>query len=231
MNKKAEQTVENLENRDTARIDHISSLQVQDLESGKIHKARMFNYSKEGVYFESDSVLNPGTQIYIGIQNSPYASLPDVLEYHRAKIMWRKKLKRSYFRFGYGIKLASLANKQDLKSANKQDLKSTNKQDLESNDIKQTKDSRKHTRRPYDHFTLFTTQNGIFEGSIKNISSSGVFLMAKSTFEVGQILTLVLPLKNGKDVKAKGQIVWANDEGFGIKFLSIDKKSSPPKNI
>jgi hypothetical protein len=209
MKKKEEQSTENLENRDTARMDHISSIQVQDIESGKIHKARMFNYSKEGVYFESDSVLNPDTQIYIGIQDSPYASLPDVLEYHLAQIMWRKKLKDSFFRFGYGVKLASLADKQDLKS----------------NDRKKTKDSRKHPRRPYDQFTLFTSQNGIFEGSVKNISASGVFLAAKDTLEVGQILTLVLPFKKGKDVKVKGQIVWANGEGFGVKFLGINKQS------
>ena len=53
--------------------------------------------------------------------------------------------------------------------------------------------------------------------------------MAENTFEVGQILTLVLPFKNGKEARVKGEIVWTNDEGFGIKFLSIDKKSSPPK--
>ena len=116
MKREAKQTVENFENRDNVRINHNSSLQVKDLESGKIHKAKMLNYSKEGFYFESDSVLNPGMQFYIGIQNSPYASLPDVLEYHRAKIMWRKKLKHSFFRFGYGVKFGSLANKQDLKS-------------------------------------------------------------------------------------------------------------------
>jgi hypothetical protein len=123
--------------------------------------------------------------------------------------MWRKKLKDSFFRFGYGVKLASLADKQDLKS----------------NDRKKTKDSRKHPRRPYDQFTLFTSQNGIFEGSVKNISASGVFLAAKDTLEVGQILTLVLPFKKGKDVKVKGQIVWANGEGFGVKFLGINKQS------
>jgi hypothetical protein len=116
MKREAEQTVENFENRDNVRINHNSTLQVKDIQSGKIHKAKMFNHSKEGVYFESDSVLNPGMQVYIGIQNSPYASLPDVLEYHRAEIMWRKKLKRSFFRFGYGVKLGSLANKQDLNS-------------------------------------------------------------------------------------------------------------------
>ncbi len=212
MKRKAAQPVENLENRDSARMEHTSSVQVQDLESGKIHKARMFNFSKEGVYFESDSVLNKGMQIYIGIQNSPFASLPDVLEYHRGTIMWRKKLKRSFFRFGYGVKLAFTENKQDAKD-----------------DRKKTKDSRKHPRRPYNQSTMFATQNGIYEGSIKNISSSGVFLASKNTFEVGQILTLVLPFKDGKEVKAKGQIVWMNDDGFGIKFLNIDKKSSPSR--
>ena len=213
MKKKADQKIEYLENSDTARMVHNSAIQVQDIDSGKIHKARMFNYSKEGVYFESDSVLKPGTQIYIGIQDSPYAAMPDVLEYHLAHIIWQKKLKDSFFRFGYGVKLASMAAKQDSKS----------------NDGKKTKNSRKHPRRPYDQFTLFTSQNGIFEGSIKNISASGVFLAAKDTLEVGQILTLVLPLKNGKDVKVKGQIVWVNDEGFGVKFLSMDKKQSLPK--
>jgi hypothetical protein len=208
MKKNSEKTSENLENRDTARMDHVTSVQVQDIESGKIHKARMFNYSKEGVYFESDSVLNPGWQIYIGIQDSPFASVPDVLEYHLAQIMWQKKLKDSFFRYGYGVKLASLADKQDSKSK----------------DVKRTEDLRKHPRRPYNQFTLFTSKDGIFEGSIKNISSSGVFLTANSTLEVGQILTLVLPLKNGKDVKVKGQIVWTNNDGFGVKFLNINKK-------
>ena len=204
MKRKADQTVENLENRDSVRLDHTSSIQVQDIESGKIHKARMFNYSKKGFYFESDSVLNPGMHIYIAIQNSPYSSLPDVLEYYRGELMWRKKLKKSFFRFGYGVKLASVANQQDLK-------------------WNERKDSRKHPRRQYNQFTLFTSQSGVFEGSIKNISPSGVFLMSEKAFEVGQILTVVLPLKKGKQVKAKGKIVWTNDEGFGIKFLSIDK--------
>ena len=115
MKRKVERTgtVDNFENRNSTRINHTSSLEVKDLQSGNIHNAKMFNYSREGVYFESDSVLNPGMQVYIGIQNSPYTSLPDVLEYHRAEIIWRKKLTCSFFRFGYGVKLGSLVNKQD----------------------------------------------------------------------------------------------------------------------
>ena len=206
MKREVGQTVENFENRKSTRINHTSSLQVKDLQSGKIHKAKMINYSKEGVYFESDSVLNPGMQVYIAIQNSPYASLPDLLEYHRAEIIWRRKLGSSFYGFGYGVKLASLENKQELKS----------------NDTKKQKNLRKHLRKPYKQTTMFSTKNGIFEGTTKNISSSGVFIMSKESFEVGQILTLALQYKNGETVKIKGQIVWINDEGFGLKFLSVD---------
>ena len=48
--------------------------------------------------------------------------------------------------------------------------------------------------------------------------------MSKKTFEVVQILTLALPFKNGKIAKIEGQIVWTNDEEFGIKFSNIDEK-------
>jgi flagellar basal body L-ring protein FlgH len=121
--------------------------------------------------------------------------------------VWRKELKDSFFRFGYGVKLKTLVKKQDL----------------ELKDIRKPKESRKHPRRQYNQFIHFADQSGIFEGTIKNISSSGVFLMSKKAFEVGEILTLVLPIKNGKFTNAKGQIIWTNDKGFGIKFLSIDK--------
>ena len=93
---------------------------------------------------------------------------------------------------------------------------------MKSNDIKRSKNSRKHSRKPYKQSTMFSTQNGIFEGSTKNISSSGVFLMSKKAFEVGEVLTLALQYKDGKSVKIKGQIAWTNEEGFGVEFLSVD---------
>ena len=110
--------VENSERRKNVRIDHISPLKVEDRNSGEIFKARMFNYSDNGIYFESDSVLEPGDQIYIGIQDSPYASSSGVFEYRRSEIRWRKKLKDSYFEYGYGVKLCAELNKKSSKSTN-----------------------------------------------------------------------------------------------------------------
>ncbi len=39
-------------------------------------------------------------------------------------------------------------------------------------------------------------------------------------FEEGQILNFAVPLKNGKKANIKGQIVWADDEGFGVIFMN-----------
>ncbi len=48
----------------------------------------------------------------------------------------------------------------------------------------------------------------------------GVFFVAEDTFEEGQMLTFELPLKNGDKAKINGQIVWADDEGFGVIFTN-----------
>ena len=108
--------VENFERRKNVRIDHTAALKVEEQKSGKLFKARMFNYSKNGLYFESDHILDPGDQIYIEIEDSPYASCGGVFEYYRTEIKWRKKLKDSYFEYGYGVKLCSQLNRKSSKT-------------------------------------------------------------------------------------------------------------------
>ncbi len=197
--------VENFENRDKARIDHISSLQVKDLGSGKVCEARMFNYSHRGIYLESDSVFEKGTPIYIGIQDSPFSFSSGVLEYYKGEIMWRKNLKRSFFNYGYGVQL----------------VLDSSKKDLDFNDAKKAKESRKHPRKPFSRTIRFGTLKGISEGTTKNISPSGVFIATEERFEIGQLLKLNLPLKAGKTKKIIGEIVWVTEEGFGVKFNTV----------
>ena len=59
---------QNLENRKNARSDEFRPISVKDLKAGISHKATMLNYSKNGMYFEADSILQPGTEIYLGIE-------------------------------------------------------------------------------------------------------------------------------------------------------------------
>jgi Tfp pilus assembly protein PilZ len=195
---------ENIERRKSARIDYTSPLKVEDRKSGKIYKARMLNYSKSGLYFETDSVLGSGDQIYIGIQDSPYPSSNGVFEYYRSEIKWRKKLKDSYFKYGYGVKLYAELNKKSSKSTSF--MVSNNEENKQKKPIRNT--------------IKITDQSRSYEGLIKDISPSGVFFAAEDTFEEGQILTFSVPVKNGKEAKINGQIVWADDEGFGVIFLN-----------
>jgi Tfp pilus assembly protein PilZ len=179
----------NSEDRDEPRFDHSSHLQVKDLGTGGVYEARMRNFSDGGIYFESDGLFQKGTKIYICMQNSPYAQSSGVLEYYTGEVMWRNDLKRSFFKYGYGIQLGS--------------------------------DSRKHPRTPYVKKLRFSTDKGIHEGKTKNISASGIFIATEEKLEVGQIIRFNLPLGKDKTAMIKGQIMWLNAEGFGLKFQKV----------
>ena len=196
---------EEIENRKKPRFTHISALQVKDLRSGQMYEARMFNFSDDGIYFESDVVFQKGNRIYISIQNSPYSRSFGVLKYYKGEVRWRKDLKRSFFNYGYGIQLFSDSDNQNS----------------ESNPAKNIRDLRKNSRKPFFRTIQFVNHKGVFSGTTKNISASGVFIATEDKLEVGQILKLNLPLK-GKTTKIIGQVVRLNEEGFGLKFKKID---------
>jgi hypothetical protein len=111
MNNTEAKSIEVIEKRSSPRFEHTSPLQIKEIQAGTLHKAKMFNYSKEGLYFESDSRLKKGMQIYIGIKNSPYVTQPDVLAYHRGVIQWYRELEDSFFTYGYGVRLLTIINR------------------------------------------------------------------------------------------------------------------------
>jgi hypothetical protein len=192
------------EDRDAKRFDHFSLLHVNGLKSGEIYEARMSNYSDSGIYFESDGFFQKGINIYISMQNSPYAQTSGVLEFLFGQVMWRKNLKRSFLKYGYGIQLVFDSSKADS----------------ETNDT-QVKELRKHSRKPYFQDILCKSSKELHTGRTKNISPSGVFIATKENLSVGQQLKLSLPRKKGKSALIIGQIVWLNEEGFGLKFKKV----------
>jgi hypothetical protein len=197
--------VDNFDDRGGKRTAYITPLQVTDLRSGDIYEAKMLDYSDGGISFASDGLFEKGTPLYFGILYPPDYFTSRVLEYYKGKVMWRKDSKLSPLSHEYGIQLVSESSKQESNS----------------NDAKTTKESRNHPRRPFFRPLRFSTQKEIYSGSAKNISASGVFIASDEKLEVGQLLKLNLPLKKGKMVGAVGQIVWINDEGFGLKFIDI----------
>jgi len=195
---------QNPEKRNTVRLSNCIPIRVKDLKAGRIFNAKMLNSSKNGFYFETDNVLSLGTEIYIGIQKSSSSYSSEIYELHRAIIIRCKKLVASFSNYGYGAIFIIHPQKSNIKE----------------NSLKDSKELRKYQRKAYFKPVLFGTQDGVFEGLTKNVSPSGVYLEAKENFEVGQIITLALPLKNEKMFKIKGEVVWSDGRGFGIRFLS-----------
>jgi len=198
---------ENPENRDNARIKYKSPVTIENLKAGVIYQARMLDYSKYGLYFETDSLLSLGEEVFIGIEYSPYADSHNTYECLRAKIMWRRELPTSYFKFGYGVKFSIDYDKQRSQSGN----------------LKIVEDQRKHQRKPYAKPIVYATKNQLIKGLTKDISPAGVFIETDNTLHAGQTITLAIPLKKARTAKIKGQVVWSNRDGFGVRFLRIKK--------
>ena len=170
----------------------------------------MVNYSKNGLCFETNEPFHQGAEIYLGLENSPYTSSSfRSYECYRAKIIWRKKFKAAFFRYGYGVRYIFAGYEQIS----------------QINDLKKWKDLRKHPRQSRSIPILFAAQKRLFEGITKNISPTGVFIKTNDTLKAGQELTLAIPLKGEqKTMKVKGKAVWSYQMGFGVKFLSVVKK-------
>ena len=121
--------------------------------------------------------------------------------------MWRRELPTSFFKYGYGVKYSIDYDKQKSRNGN----------------LKIVEDQRKHVRMRYSKSIIFAAQNKMLNGITKDISPSGVFIETRHRLEVGQTVTLTIPLKNARYAKIKSEIIWASPEGFGVKFLHIKK--------
>ena len=196
----------NPEQRDKTRFPHETPITLENFEIGLLHGARMLNFSAEGMYFESDYILERGTELFIGITSSPYAEGPEVYECYRAEIRWRKPLKKSSYYYGYGAKFLELQP--------------------EDPNARRSKNLRKNARKSCSLPIKYVTKNQILQGEIKNISLGGIFLKTPQDIPLGQRLSLAIPVrKKGKIIKRTGKIVWKSDGGLGIEFLGTEKNS------
>ena len=199
---------ENPEKRDNARIDHQCLVTIENLKAGTINKAKMLNFSATGLYFEADNLLQPGEEIFVGIDNSPFASTQGMYECYRLEVIWRKKLKKSVYYYGYGAK-----HTIDYHKVN-----------LQEGESRKWKDIRRHQRKPYAKSVQLSSDDSVFDGLLKNISSGGGFIEAEQHISAGQMVTFVLPLKNRRKAVVKAEVVWSGPAGFGLKFLNVDKQ-------
>jgi hypothetical protein len=190
---------QNTENRSDVRLQHSARIVLEDFEGGVMNEARMVNYSKKGLYFESDFYLVPGTEIFAGINDSPLASDSDVYECYRARIKWRKFLEDSVFDYGYGIEIQSRVDRR--KQAGK------------------GAESRQHARRPCAIPTLIEDKKRRVRGEILDASQGGVFITCEEPVPVGQKVSVMIPLKKKQKLVVRvGEVVRSDSKGIGVKF-------------
>ena len=194
----------NAENREKTRFPHESKVTLESNEIGFQRDARMYNFSDFGIYFESDYRLEPETEIFVGISDSPFASEPDQYERYRGIIKWRKTLKRSSYYYGCGVELLEEAS-DPPKSREHSGI-------------------REHPRKNAAIRVKYEVDNKSYEGVTENVSSGGAFINSITPITIGQTVKLEIPLKRkGKIARLTGQVTRTNLRGFGVKFIKSKK--------
>jgi hypothetical protein len=180
---------------------------IEDPATGSAYRGRMVNYSKNGLFLETNAIFKPGTEIYIGIENSPYrASTYQAPDGYVAEIIWQRDLENTLFTNAYGINLVSTSNGQNTKTRR----------------LQSDREMRKHPRRPYHKPVYFTSQNQYYEGTIKNLSRGGAFIEIIGNLAAGQFIRLVIPgTKIDNGVMLESEIIHSLSQGVGIKFKRI----------
>jgi len=95
----------NMERRQSERIEHQSAILHSTQPPDFFYRGTMYNYSKGGLYFESDEDLLAGNEISISIKEPPAEFAQRSDQYYNVRIMWCKVLQGSANQVGYGAML------------------------------------------------------------------------------------------------------------------------------
>jgi len=83
---------------------------------------------------------------------------------------------------------------------------------------------REHERTPCFIPVDYATQDQVFKGFIQDISAGGLFIKPRTSFSVGEDITLAFSPPNCQEpIKIKGEIVRSNRRGIGVKFKTGHK--------
>jgi hypothetical protein len=176
---------------------------------------KIYNFSKSGLYFESNDTFYPMEEIFVEIIDQPQSSDPGFELLFDVAIIWRKKLQDVSFRYGYGAKFkfpnADFEKKISLATSEKP--RSVKPESEDETDV------REYHRRRCDQSIVFNHRNQACRGLITDLSRGGAFIKTGSKFSLGQKIKLVITGgKVSRDLKRQGWIVRVSPEGFGISF-------------
>lgn len=206
-----------LERRSHRRFVYEAEIAHDLLAHNNIYKGKLYNFSRGGLYFESDQPIFPGEEVFIKFKDQPDSSNDDMMSQlpFGVEIVWQNDLPDSFFRFGYGAHYLDI-NDSLVTTIKIPELEQENLQDK---NLAAEKDPREYPRRQYHQSLLLQYQRKSYSGEFKDISKGGVFIKTDIKFTVGKKIRIVIPgSKIRQHLKLRGLIVRINTEGFGVKF-------------
>lgn len=206
-----------IERRKYRRFEYEAVILHDLLTQQNIFAGKIANFSKGGLYFESDQTMHPGEEIFLKLTKPADESGGDSLPLlpFVVKILWHKSLQGSSFRYGYG---AQYLDPEDALVKN-MDSAETGKRDRKHHPLIDDEDPRKYPRRTYNKPLAFDYKNQYYRSLVTDMSHGGVFIKTKLKISLGRKITIVIPgSKIRKKSKIKGWIVRRNREGFAVKF-------------
>ena len=190
------------------RMNRDTMVTLGSLQTGVNEDTRMVNCSDNGLYFESDQFFQPGSEVFVEIENYFHDQTEPYICHH-AKIIWGRKLKEATYAFGYGAQYVRLPNEQNSPET----------------DSDQIKDLRKHPRKYIAKRVIFRIGKKYCEGFISDISRNGCFIENSEFLNVGQILGLAIPGTKfvGNNILTV-EVVRLSPTGVGVIFKRTTKQ-------
>jgi hypothetical protein len=93
------------ERRDSERIKCKTAILHNTRPPDFFYRGTMYNFSKGGLYFESDEDLLQGDEISLSIKNPPPQFMKRTHQFYDVKIIWCRVLRDASYQVGYGAKL------------------------------------------------------------------------------------------------------------------------------
>lgn len=205
----------NIERRHHKRYKYEAIISHDVSSNDVIHPGKMFNFSKGGLYFESNEAIYPDEEVFVGLATDPESGDHDAQLLFEVKVIWRQQLEGSSFRYGYGGKFLNSSDSL-LESPG---IAKLEKQAPSGDKFIGEIDARKYHRRVYNKPLDFFYKRMKFKGLIANISRGGAFIETGAKFSLNETIQLVVPGgKAGKKVLVKGWIVRISRRGVGVSF-------------
>ena len=181
----------------------------------------MYNFSKQGLYFESRHKFLPLEEIFVEIIDHAAGSETDLELVFDVQIIWRKKLQDSPFPYGYGAKFKFFNDAIDnkIKAARIKQVPIS----LPQPQLKNETEARQFPRRRCRQAVVFRHGQQAYHGIVTSISRGGAFITTRSKLPLGRKIRMVFTVRKTKaQVERLGWIVRVDSEGFG---LSFDRRS------